>query len=190
MSGTERFSVTGNSLDGKNTPINGSGTVVTSTLTAANFNGVTALRQTTTVAGNATIGTTNIPLASTDYDYLDSNYNYLGSDGGNEYRIVAGAYNIPTVVRVNDTGTFGTENRYTNSTKSVSLGTSTRTYAIEADTASSAILKLISTNRSASNALEYTAVQSIRIYSNGSYKRLSSVETDYKDKYTMTFTFE
>jgi len=53
------------------------------------------------------------------------------------------ALTIPTTVKVGDTGSIGTETKYTDSTKVTPSGVTVMSYIVEADTTSSAIVNLI-----------------------------------------------
>lgn len=188
-SSSQRFTVTGNTLD-TNKPITGSGTAVLSALTGVVFEGQAAQRRTSTLTGTLTVDGTNSPLAVTSYAYLDANYNYLGEQSNNEYSVVDGAFTIPKSVRVNDTGTIGTLKRYSNSTKTTLLGTEVVTYTVEPDTASTAMFKLIRTSRDNSGKTVTVATSVTRLNADGTYKNISEIGTDYTDKITLTITFE
>jgi hypothetical protein len=66
-------------------------------------------------------------------------------------------------VTVGSTGTIGTENLYTNSTKSIAAGTQVLSYVIETDTANTAIVNLIIRSFNTSNALTLTQQHRYRI---------------------------
>ena len=78
---------------------------------------------------------------------MDSNYIPKGSSSTNEYEVVTGSVNIPDTIRVNDTGIMYTTNRYTDSTKKSSLGTYVRSFVLQPDSASTALLKIIQTQQ-------------------------------------------
>ncbi len=57
---------------------------------------------------------------------------------GDTYAVYAATPTLPVTVLVGNTGTIGTTNRFTNSTKATLKGTQDITYAIEADTTDTA----------------------------------------------------
>jgi hypothetical protein len=186
---SQRFTVSGNTLD-TNKAISGSGTATVSQLTPAVFESRAVQRRTQTVTGNITVDNTNSPLAATSYAYLDSNYSYLGSESNDEYKVVVGAFTIPATVKVNGTGTFGTLNRYSNRTKTTLLGTEVYTYVVEADTSTTALLKIITTSKDRNSITESVFTSTYRIYNDGNFKELSEAGVDYTSKLTMTLSFE
>ena len=85
---------------------------------------------------------------------------------------MTGIPTIPTTVRVNDTGSLYVADRYTNSTKSVKRGTLTVTYVVEADTATTALLTLIRTEKDNQSVTTTTNAGQFRITPAGSLTRV------------------
>jgi hypothetical protein len=141
--------------------------------TATNFESAAAL------SGNSVVTTTfsncNPPSsASTETRYYDSNYIPKGySVQGGNYAVYASAPTLPTSVRVGDVGVIGTLNLYTNSTKSTSAGHQDESYVIEADTATTAIVNVISKYYNAAGTLTSTEQDRYRMAADGSLTAIS-----------------
>jgi len=76
---------------------------------------------------------------------------------------------MPTVVHVGDTGTIGSINLYTDSTKTIGLGHQSIGYAIVADTATTALVNLLYMQYDSNNALVATEVDTFRMDANGNW---------------------
>ena len=141
--------------------------------TGATFEGVLGFSATDVI----TINLSNcIPASSTDTttSYYDINYVPLGfSVFGGDYGVWASTPNIPVSVHVGDTGVAGTINLFADSTKTISTGTENNSYVVEADTATTAIVNLISQNFDNSNVLQSTEQDRYRIAANGSLTLIS-----------------
>ena len=83
--------------------------------------------------------------ASTSTAYFDSNYIVLGSipQSGSSITVWQ-SFTLPSSVKVGSVGIVGTENQYTDSTKTVNTGHRDVSYVIEADSATSVIYNEIS----------------------------------------------
>lgn len=169
QSSSNSFTVSGTS---SGTAITGSGSATRGSLSAGTFEGAAAQQRTTTVTGSITANGTTVPLNSSSVSWVDSNNVPLGESGGTDYIVVTGTPTIPATVRVNDTGTLYTANRYSNSTKSVLRGTLTVTYVVEADTASTALLTLIRTEKDNSSTTTSTDSAQVRITPAGGLTRI------------------
>jgi hypothetical protein len=167
--------------------VTGSGTVTRGALSSGTFEGSSAQQRTTTSTGSIVANGQTIPLNTSSIGWFDSNYLPLGSSGGEEYVVVVGSAVIPATVRVSDTATVYTANRYSDSSKTVLLGTDTVSYVVEADTATTALLTLISTERDTSNTLTSTSAQQVRITPSGTFTRIK--ETLLEGSNTLTFTY-
>ena len=125
----------------------------------------------------STLKFTNCSPTSTtgsDQSYSDSNYipyGYLITSGVPSNNAYYGVYtttpNIPTSLTAGTSGTIGTVNRYTSSSKSVSAGRSVVTYTSTAETSTTLLLNLVSTEYDASNTLTATEIDTYRITSGG-----------------------
>ena len=166
--------------------LSGGGTITDGPVTSGTFEGVTALQQTSTVAGTVIANGNSIPLSSTSTSYIDSNYLPLGGVGS-EY-VVYGAVNIPVTALVNDTGVAYTASRYTNSSKSTLVGTATVTYVLQPDTASTAIFVVTSVSKDTSGVITSTETSRTRITPTGGFTRLNSTAV-YPNGNTFVFNY-
>lgn len=149
------------------------------TRTAANtptvFEGAPALSAQTTLFmafSNCSPGT----VAGTVTDYYDSHYLPLGHwTLGSSYGVYLTAPVVPVSVMVGNVGTIGTETLYTDNTKTVPDGRSDLRYAVEADTATTAIISLTARIYNASGTLTATEQDRFRITAAGT---LTPVSTD------------
>jgi hypothetical protein len=117
----------------------------------------------TTTFSNCTPATST----TTETKYTDSNYMTVGySISGGDYAVYASPLTLPNSVKVGDSAVVGTINRYTNSTKSTSVGTQVDSFVVEADTATTAIINAISRFYDASNVLQTTEQDRYRIDAN------------------------
>ena len=111
--------------------ITGSGTATRGALSSGTFEGSSAQQRTTTATGSVVANGQTIPLNSSSIDWYNSNYSPLGSSGGEDYVVVVGTAVIPATVRVSDTATVYTANRYSNSSKTLLRGTETVSYVVD-----------------------------------------------------------
>jgi hypothetical protein len=183
QSGSNAFTISGTS-SGSN--ITGSGTATRGSLSAGTFEGSAAQQRTTTVTGSFAINGTSYALNSSSVSWVDSNNMPVGESGGTDYIVVTGG-SIPATVRVNDTGTLYTANRYSNNTKSVLRGTMTVTYVVEPDTAMTALLTLIRTEKDNSNTTTSTNSAQVRITPAGALTRIK--ETSLEGSTSLVITY-
>jgi hypothetical protein len=112
---------------------------------------------------------TGVEQSYTDNSYIP--YGYLVTSGTPSNNAYYGVYlstpNVPTSLTAGASGTIGTLNRYTNSTKLVSAGSAVVTYTSSAETSTTLLLNVVSTVNDASNALAYTATDTYRITTGG-----------------------
>lgn len=143
--------------------------------TSTTFESASALSG-TTVTTSSFSNCTPSSSADTETKYTDSNYIPLGySVLGGKYAVYTATPTLPTTIRVGDTAVIGTLNRYTNNTKSTSAGTQIESFVVEADTATTAIINVVSKYYSSSNVLESTEQDRYRIDSNN---RLTPISLD------------
>lgn len=95
----------------------------------------------------------------TDNNYIPLGYSILGG----EYAVYISQPILPTNIKVGDTGVLGTLNRYTNSTKQNFTGTMQKSYVVEPDTETTAIMNFISKTYDTSNFLVSTTQDRYRI---------------------------
>ncbi|TXT26839.1 MAG: hypothetical protein FD134_366 [Gallionellaceae bacterium] len=175
---TRNFTVSGS--------CSGSGSLTSAPATTpATFEGVPALSAATTIT--MSLSAPCAPSgAATSTDYYDSNYTPLGSVGV-DYGVYS-ALNIPLSVTVGGTAIVGTENLYSNSTKTVGAGRQDISYVIEADTSTTAIVNLISKYYDAAGILTATEQGRYRITSVGALVRVSG-DIQYASGQHLIMTF-
>jgi hypothetical protein len=169
QSGSSTFTVSGTS---GGSVVTGSGNATRGSLSAGTFEAAAAQQRTTTITGSFTVNGSSFSLNGSTVSWVDSNNIPLGETGGADYVVVTGIPTIPTTVRVNDTGSLYVADRYTNSTKSVKRGTLTITYVVEADTATTALLTLIRTEKDNQSVTTTTNAGQFRITPAGSLTRV------------------
>jgi len=166
--------------------VTGSGTATFGALTRASFESQAAQQKTVTVTGSMTVNGVTVPLSSSSTSFVDFNYNPLGTIGDN-YVVVTNGTTIPTTAKVNDTGILYSTTLYSSSTKAVRRGTETVAYALEPDTASTALLKIIVTERDTNNTQTSIATITFKITTAGALTRIS--ETYVEGTTSLTFTY-
>lgn len=125
-------------------PITVTGTGDLSVLTAGVFEGQTALQQTETTNLTIIENGNPTPLSSVvTLFYLPADYSPLGSMSANRYVVNDPGTTYPTTAKVGDSGMVGSAKRYSDSTKSTLIRSATSSYRVEADTATSAIVNLV-----------------------------------------------
>ena len=167
--------------------VSGSGTVTRGNLSAGTFEGLPAQQRTTTATGSVVVNGVTVPLNTSSIDWVDSNYLPKGESGGEDYVVVTGTPTIPTIARINDTGTLYTANRYSSSTKADLRGASRATYVVEVDTSSTALVTLIIEERNTSNVTTSTSSAQFRITPSGTFTRIK--ETLVEGNSTLIVTY-
>lgn len=171
--GTTSFRASGNYVTGGNTyPVTGSGSTTLGALTSSSFQGTPGYSKTSVITGSVTINGQTRPLASTSTQYVDLNYNPLGNSG-DEFTEVTTSNPVPVTAKVNDTGNWYQANRYTNSSKNTLLGTRSVSFALLPDTATTAILTIITIDKNTQGTTTSTYTTKSRITPAGVMTRLS-----------------
>ena len=175
---TRSFTVSITAVSGASTvTCSGTGTLAASpATTAATFEGKPALSalSTVTITTSASPGCNAATITTTLTDYYDSNFVALGHNTvGGDYGVFLTAPSLPTSAKVGDAGILGTETLYTNSTKTTSVGTSAVTFALEADTANTAIVNVKSTDSDATGKVILTTQSRYRIADVGAVTPIS-----------------
>ncbi|HWH81860.1 MAG TPA: hypothetical protein VNU71_06450 [Burkholderiaceae bacterium] len=125
----------------------GTSTFVFSPTASATFDGATVLASTQTVT--SATPTPGCELGSgTGTNYYNTNFVPVGLSvnpglPSEQYGVLASAGTLPSAAKVGDTGTISTLNVYSNSAKTTKTGSRTVTYAIEADTATTSLVNVI-----------------------------------------------
>jgi hypothetical protein len=140
----------------------------------ATFEGAAAL----SYNASLTMSVTNcVPavIEQTSTSYYNGNYVPLGFISAGVFGVYLMLPSIPASVSVGETAAIGTENLYTDSTKVTSNGTQVLSYAVQADTTSSAMIDLITQSYNTSAMLTETEKDFYRIDADGT---LTPISTD------------
>ena len=146
----------------------------TYTITAGAASSSTTFEGSAAVSGNESataslVGCSPSSIASTGTRYFNGSYAPVGFDfpSGSGYGVYASTPTITTAAHVGDVTIIGTINLYTNSAKTTVAGREDVSYVISADTATTAIVNLITKTYNASNVLTVTEQDYYRIAANG-----------------------
>ena len=180
-----KFSIIGT---GGTSPVSGSGNAIVGNVTSGTFEGQPALQQTTSILGSFTVNNQTSPLATSSINWVDTNYMPRGSSGGAEYMVINGTASIPTAAKVNDTGSIYTAKRYTSSAKTSLLGTRTVTYVVEADTATTALVTLISIEKNNSGTTTTTSTEQYRVTTTDTFTKIQETDVDNVNGLSLTLT--
>jgi len=183
---TNPFTITG-SQDGET--ITGSGTGTIGLLSSSTFEGSSAQQLTSTVTGSFIVEGQSYPLNVSAVSWFDSNYLPLGTDGGDEYTVVVGTATIPTSAQVGSSGQLYISNRFTSPAKTTTLGTIVATYVVEPDTASTALVTLISTYKNTFNSIEQIVSSQYRINTSNQFTRVKDTALNLSNGLTLTFNY-
>jgi hypothetical protein len=142
--------------------VGGSGTYVDNGLAAGTFGGAAAQLKTIKFNGNITAQGQSSPYSQTENVYYDAAFKQIGSVGaGGTLYMTTNLSTLPTAAKIGDTGTLATVTGYTDSAKTSQTGSSTVTWALSADTSTTAILKITTTSNNV--ASPSTSVETLRI---------------------------
>jgi hypothetical protein len=182
-SSSRSFNISGTSSGDS---LSGSGRATAGTLASATFEGQPALAKTTVVSGTTIRAGTSIPWSSSGTTYVDSEYKLVGRDG-DEYTVITSFSMLSDSAKVNATGSFFSETIYTNATKSSVIGTRTATYALEPDTASTALLKFIFAEKDTDGDTTSTDTFVFRVTPSGAITPISETSTSSNQTITITY---
>lgn len=174
VSGQFRISGTASS-NGQSLAVTGSGTYSTSSITSA-FEGTSATKKTSTVTGTITAAGTSVPYGGTSATYYSANSSPLGSEADGEYCVITNRTAVPTTAKVGDTNTWFNGTCYSSSSKVITTGSISVSYALEPDSESTANLKLLS-RRTMQTGQVSTVISSARVTTVGAYSRISETAT-------------
>ena len=105
---------------------------------------------------------------ASETEYFDASYASLGSSVENdEYGVYEAPASFPVSVKVGDSGSYGTEILYGDSSKAQVTGRAVRTWRVDADTASTAIGTLTTQVFDAANQLDNTQQSRYRLAADG-----------------------
>jgi hypothetical protein len=182
---SNQFTISG-TIEG--TSVTGSGTATSGSVSSGTFEGLASLQRSQTISGTLSGNGQTIPLTVTSTDWTDSNYVPRGSTG-DEYEVVSGTPTIPTTARVNDTGMLFTAITYPDSRKQFRTGTVDVSYVVEADTATTAIVKLIRTYRDTGSTTTNISTATFRIDATNRFVRLNETLVSPADQTNLTVTY-
>jgi hypothetical protein len=181
------YSMSGNDAG---TSATGSGTVYYGAAVGATFEGQSGLSQTAVISGTTTENNQTTPYSATVDSFYTTNYVPLGSSSATDYCVVQGTPVLPTGVKVGDAADLYVEDCYVDSSKTTKTSQDTNSYSISADTASTAIVDLITRSRSPlSGAVMSSDEDRYRIDQNGNFTWISETYTDYTTTPPSSLTF-
>lgn len=155
--------------------VTGTGTYTEST-TAGSFEGITGLRKHLTLTGSVTVSGQSAPLSSSSDAFYDSNNKPLGATASGSYCVTTAYTPLAVSAQAGSSGNWYSQDCYSSSAKLAKAATSTVTYAVEADSANSLLLKLTTrVTDTAGNSLPATTTY--RVTSAGAATRLTDVST-------------
>lgn len=153
--------------------------------TSTTFEGQAALSATSMLNINYA-NCTPATISSTSTTYFNTNYAPLGASS-DKYLVYTGTFNAPTTARVGDVGIISNLSRYTNSSKTTQDGTGQLSYVVEADTADSAFITVVTKSYTMGNSLELTQLTKYRINSS-SQLTLVSITIQYANGVNIVMT--
>lgn len=152
-------------------PLTGTGTYSVSNTTST-FEGAPSIRRSSTTTGTIGASGISIPVADTGADYFGVDFKPLGRVASGAYCVYTNQTHIPAAATIGQSGTWYSGTCYTNSTKASRLGTTEVSYVLEADTASTATLKLIY-KITGTGGQAASSTSAYRITTSGGYTRVS-----------------
>ena len=191
---TYAFTISGTVTSGGNTgSVSGNGSIARGPITNVTFEGAAALSKTSTTTGTVTVtvgassASQTLPptISST---YVSPTFDLVGFTSTSSYSVPSVAVNIPATARVGDSGTVGTFNTYLSSARGAIQGTNVLSWALGADTASTAILTLTQTIRNAGGIVTTTQVENYRLTPAGAVTPINVTAT-VSGVGTLTYTF-
>jgi hypothetical protein len=113
--------------------------------------------------------TTGVEQLFTSSSYIPFGFSIISGVPVNDgyYGLYAGTPNFPISLTAGQSGSVGTINKYTNSTKTVSAGRNVVTYTSAAETSTSLLLDIVYEVYNASNQLSYTEKNTFRVTTSG-----------------------
>ena len=188
------FTVSGTLTAGGNTgTVTGSGTLASSAISNVTFEGAAALSKTRTTSGSITVtvgatSTSQVLAPTTSTTLVSPAFDLVGFTGASSYSVPAGPITFPVTAKVGDSGSIGTFNTFTSAAKVGVPTTNALSWALAADTASTAVLNLTQIMRNAGGVVTATQVDSYRLTPAGAVTPISAAAT-LPGAGTLTFTF-
>ena len=181
---------------GATADISGNGVTTQSAVANTTYDGVLAQQKSQTASGTlvaTALGqSTSFPFPTTTVTYfVNLAFDPLGSSSGGLFTFAAAPALIPFTARVGDSGTIGTFNTYAfqSQPRGPLLSRTAFSYSIEADTASTAILRITQIGTNAAGAVVVTQFETFRITPAGDITRLTGSAT-VAGQSTATFTYQ
>lgn len=175
---TSALTISGTAVaSGVTVNVSGSGTLTEATA-AGSFEGTVGLRK--SVAVNATIvasaggSAQSAPLSAASQEYWDSNYKPVGATAAATHCVTTTYVPLPATAQAGSSGDWYTQECYTSSAKLSKLGTISASYALEAESADSALLRILNTS-SVANGLSVPSTRTYRVTSAGAVTRLHDI---------------
>lgn len=183
------FSVSGTATaSGLTANVTGSGTMSESTA-AATFEGAPAMRKTVAITGtvtaNAAGANASAPLSSTADAFFDASNKPLGASGAGGYCVTTSHVPVPASAQVGSTGAWYSQDCYTSNARLSKIGTITVTYAVEPETGTTVLVKLL-TSVTNTAGTSVPATSTLRVTSAGAVTRVSESTTVSADGATLT----
>jgi hypothetical protein len=191
---TYPFTVSGTVTSGGNTgTVTGNGTVVQSAVASTTFEGAAALVKTKTTSGSitVTVGATSATQAlapSLSGYFVSPTFDLVGYTSSGSYSFAVAPATVPATAKVGDSGTIGTFNSAPTSTKVPVVSTNAISWALGADTASTAILSLTQTIKNTGGVVTATQVDTYRLTPAGAVTPIKAVAT-LTGTGTLTFSY-
>jgi hypothetical protein len=185
VNGTENVSGTSATITGSGTQSKGA------PLTNVTFLGKPALSYIETVTWQSKVCASScisVSIAGSVTAFVDSNYNPLGDFDGTTISVWKAIPSVPSSVTIGTTGYVGRKIEYSNST-GYSTGYDDVTFAIEPDTANTAIVNEIIKKYDLYGNLLITSQVRFRILSTGSLTRISEDDQFTDNNLHLMFTY-
>lgn len=166
--------------------VSGNGNVTIGLLQNSTFGGVAALAKTTTLSGSLSGNGTTIPYGSSAQSFYDTNYNPLGSISS-VYSVVSNYTALPTAAKINDAGSLLTMTNYPSSAKPYISGTSSVSYSLSADSESSALMTLFTTEKNTAGTVTGTSTATFRVTTTNNITALGETYLSGTTSFTITY---
>jgi hypothetical protein len=163
----------------------GAGNLWQSALSNSIFQSVAVLAKTVTASTVMNVNGVSTPFPLTVTYYFDSNYLPVGSTEGADCIKVKGPVNIPSTVKVGDSGLMYSFSRFGSCISVFENRFGTVTYAVEPESATSVLVKLTEIQKDVVNQVAKSVSTTISVDVNGQAKRISEVSVD---QYNVTTT--
>lgn len=158
------------SQGGQSIPLTGTGTYSVSN-SSSTFEGIPSIKRNSATTGTMGANGISIPVADSSADYFGTDFKPLGRVANGTYCVYGNQTSIPVSAKVGDSGTWFTGTCYSSSSKLSKLGSTVVSYVLEADTATTATLKLIQ-QLTGTSGQTGTATFAYRVTTSGSYTRV------------------